>query len=372
MHQTKIIMKYTRNFLHTFRTLRQGLTVLLFAALLVALMTGCKPDYARASADTGAPEATPVTTEKVEIQEQHPPIQAVGMLKSSTMVKQAFKIGGIIDRIYVDEGDRYRAGQVLATLELSEIDAQVAKARENVAKFSRDQARVDQLYADTVATLEQVQDVATGLNVAQADLKIALYNQKYARIVARRNGKVLKRMAEEGELIAPGTPVLMSSVTAGESHTLRLSLTDKDVVRLKPGDSARVRFDAWEDQIFLATVRTIAPQANPATALFEVELEVEAGKYPLRDGFIARAALFPSHDRGYYRIPMDAVVDAEDHQVRVFLADTATARAVAYTLPTSHITTAYVLVDTSAATLDLPLILAGAAYLEDQAPISIQ
>ena len=71
----------------------------------------------------------------------------------------AFKIGGVIERIEVDEGDAVHRGALLAVLERTEIDAAVERAAESVGKAERDLKRTRALYAEDVATLEQVEDL---------------------------------------------------------------------------------------------------------------------------------------------------------------------------------------------------------------------
>jgi multidrug efflux pump subunit AcrA (membrane-fusion protein) len=92
--------------------------------------------------------------------------------------KPAFKTGGVIERTFFKEGDHVQEGQLLATLHMAEINAQVDQARKGVEKTTRDLARVKNLYADSVATLEQYQNVQTANDVSNETLKIALFNQK--------------------------------------------------------------------------------------------------------------------------------------------------------------------------------------------------
>lgn len=345
---------------------------ILFATVLALGFWGCKPNH-QELAETGIESlSTPVTAEEIIVTDEIQPLKAVGMLSSATEYKQSFKIGGVIDQIYVDEGDQYRAGQVLARLEMKEISAQVKKAQEGVEKYERDAARVERLYADTVATLEQFQDIGTALELARADLEIAEYNQKYAQIIARQSGRVLRRLAEPGELVGPGTPVLFARCEGSAALVLKVGLADRDIVRVQIGDSARVAFDAWPEKTFEGEVRDIAPQADPMTGTFEVEIAVVTGNYPLRPGFIGQVELFPRNQQGFYKIPMEAIVEANDREVRIFMADTPTQTAREAILPLAQIHDEFVLVDT---TNELPaglLILAGSAFLSDQAPISIQ
>ncbi|WP_315820589.1 efflux RND transporter periplasmic adaptor subunit [Paraflavitalea speifideaquila] len=116
-----------------------------------------------------------------------------GTIASTSQATLSFKTGGIISKIYVKEGDHVAKGQLLATLDLTEINAQVQQAVQGSEKAQRDVTRARNLYNDTVATLEQLQNATTQQQVAAEGLRIARFNQQYAQIRATENGTILKR-----------------------------------------------------------------------------------------------------------------------------------------------------------------------------------
>ena len=120
----------------------------------------------------------------VEQRELAEPLRTFGRLAAPREIKLSFKIGGIIEEILVSEGQRVQKGQVLARLNLSEIGSQVQQARSVFDKAQRDFKRVDNLYQEKAATLEQHQNVQTALQVAQAQLDMAEFNLRYAEIRA--------------------------------------------------------------------------------------------------------------------------------------------------------------------------------------------
>ncbi|MGH7531551.1 MAG: efflux RND transporter periplasmic adaptor subunit, partial [Gemmatimonadales bacterium] len=126
------------------------------------------------------------------------PVVATGMLGPKDEITLSFKIGGIVARVLVDPGEQVATGDTLAALHLAEIDAAVTRARSAAEKAERDWARAKRLFDDSVVTLAQLQDAATGLEVARADLKTARFNRRYAVIVAPASGVVLRRNSEPG------------------------------------------------------------------------------------------------------------------------------------------------------------------------------
>lgn len=251
------------------------------------------------------------------------PITGTGIVASRDELPLGFKLGGIVRRVLVDEGQPVRAGQLLAELDLSEIDAGVAKARSAMTKAERDVERIRRLYTDSVTTLVQFQDASTALDVARSDLDVAEFNQRYARIVSPAAGTILHRDVSPGELVAAGSPAFVLASEARGS-VLRAGLADRDVVRLTVGDAATVRLDAYPDQAFKGVVREIAGTATPGTGTFAVEVSLPAGA-GLATGLVGRVEIATRAAGSVTMVPVEAVVEADgDHGV-VYVVDGARA-----------------------------------------------
>ena len=279
-------------------------------------------DYPGQSSPTE--EATaPVPVRTISLPPAAPPlpVEAGGTVAAKEEARLSFKIGGIVDRMYVREGQTVRRGATLATLNTTEIDAQVRQARQRRDKLQRDLQRARNLYADSAGTFETVQNLETGLEVAESNLEIAGFNQRYARVTAPFGGRIARRMAEPGELVGPGTPVYELVGDHLSNYVLRVGVSDRDVLHLAPGDSAAVRLDAYPATAFAATVTEIAAAADPRTGTFEVEVTLEPGNRPLRIGFVGRVELYPSRQPDYYQLPMDALVEGDGQRVTLYTLD---------------------------------------------------
>jgi len=294
---------------------------LALASLLLLGAAGCSrirsespppPPPPPPPADAAVPvRVTPVTVEAVAR-----PATATGTLGPKEEVPLSFKIGGVVGRVLVDEGQSVRAGDTLASLDLSEIDAAVARARSAADKAARDLARAQRLYADTVATLEQVQDAQTGRDVATAELETAVFDRRYAVIVAPSAGVILRRSVEPGQLAQSGTAVLTLGSRA-RGVVFRAALADRDVVRLGLGDRADVRFDALPGRAFGGTVTEIAAAADPLTGTYRVEVALP-GAATLASGLVGRVEITPRAARAVTLVPVEAVLEADGSRGSVF------------------------------------------------------
>jgi len=292
----------------------------------LALLTGCGRDAPPERA--AEPDAAPVRTAPAERVAADATVRAVGILAPREEVRLSFKVGGVVDRVEVDAGDRVRAGQLLAVLKGVEVDAAVAQAAEAVEKSRRDLERARQLRADEVATQEQVEDLATAYNVARANLQTARFNARFASIVAPADGVVLQRLVKADELVSGGQPVLVLGATA-DGWVVRASLADRDLVRVNLDDTATVVFDAFPGRTFDGRVRRLGSSADPQTGTFEVEIEVAPGGARFVRGLVAKVELRIRDDGGPVRtvVPVTAIVEADGPLGVIYVLDPAEAVA---------------------------------------------
>lgn len=287
------------------------------AAIMGTLIQACTSLSAENSPNTNSQPAIPVKTATIQSAEIAIPIRISGTVSPVKESRLSFKTGGIIKAIRVNEGDRVDAGDVLATLNLEEIKAQVLQARVGVEKAERDFNRASALYRDTVGTLERLQNAATALEMAKANLVVTEHNLKYSTIKAPSDGIILKKFAEENELAGPGTPVLYFAAT-DKQWILKVGLTDKDVVRVQTGDPAIITLDAWSDQPLQGAVSLIGDAPDALTGLYTIELTVNTHHLNVKPGFFARAEITPSHKKSYTLVPVSALQEGIGDQVEIF------------------------------------------------------
>lgn len=292
---------------------------------LIALTGGCG-ENANANSNqlttNTVDERIPVRTVPVQQKTIALPIHASGTLTSSAEQRLSFKIGGVIRKIYVDEGDMVRPGQLLAVLDKTEIDAQVAQAQQALIKAERDLARVEGLYRDSSATLELLQNATTGRDVAKETARIAQFNQQYAEIRATRGGKIIKKLMNESEITGPGTPVFVLFETGADDWVVKINVSDRDWARLNLGMNAKVVMDAYPDAPFNGKVSDLAPAADPVSGLYPVEIKVSPQGKRFAPGLFAQVDITPAQTRPYTLVPVEALVEGDGRSAYVFALQT--------------------------------------------------
>lgn len=335
--------------------------IALLPAMLMAGCSGKQTGQATVERVTNVRVTHPKTVRKPVM------VSASGMLATRQEMKLSFKTGGIVQSVPVREGQAVRKGTMLASLDLSEIKAQVNQAEVGFEKAQRDLERAQNLYRDSVVTLETLQNAETAFELAKAQKHIAEFNLKYSFIKAPANGKVQKVLVEKNEMIAPGYPAIMFAST-GNNWVVRIAVTDKDIVKVDVGDSATISMDAFPGEIFSAMVTETATVADPVTGTYEVELKLSVAKPEFRTGFIARVTVYPDSYLSGLWVPLESVVDVTDQTGYVFVADGTKAKKVQVT--TAGLAGEGMLIQSGLSAGDI-VITEGASYLEDGAGIKI-
>jgi multidrug efflux system membrane fusion protein len=336
-----------------------------YASLLVAiLLAACAG--AEGKPDVAVVAAIPVRLAPVMDGGDAQPIEASGVLAASEELQLSFKIGGIVAQVLVQEGQSVRAGQALAALDMREIDAQLAKARTAVVKAERDLARARNLYKDSVATLENVQDATSALELAQSDYTAAAFNKRYAMIVAPTNGVVLRKHADAGELVSPGQLVVVMGA-ANTGSVVRVGIADRDVVRVRIGDSATVTFDAYPGETFQAHVSEVPAAANPMTGTYAVEVRLTSAPR-MATGLVGKVSIRPRSSGSARLIPIESLVEADGNRAVVYTVENNVAKREEISIAAiddRHVT---VLDGLENASL---VVSAGGVYLSDGAKVKV-
>jgi len=293
--------------------------------LLLILPAGCR----NAVVKTPVEEIPRVRVMKVTLEQARIPVHSSGIVMPLEEIRLAFKTGGIVEKINVREGDRVDRGQVLAALNPSEISANVELARNGYEKALRDWTRIRNLYSDTVATLEQMQNATTALNVAKSNLNIAIFNQSHSTILAPESGIILRQLVRTNEMVSSGYPVFLFG-TSGKTWKIKSGLPDRDVLKINPGDSASIIIDAYPEIIFSGIVDQISSMSDPLTGTYETEINLDGKGYRLAAGLVARVDIYPAGKESFNLLPAGAIVDADGHKGFIWaLTDSGTVQKTA-------------------------------------------
>jgi HlyD family secretion protein len=201
-------------------------------------------------------------------------------------------------RSLVDEGARRE--------DVRQAEIGVQQARENLqaalATVDTRQTRRE----DVRAARAGVETSVSGVAAARAGLAIARQNVVNHRVVAPRSGSIIARMTEPGQWASPGTSLL--TVVDLSTVYLEADVSEKDVERVRPGQTVSAAVDAFPGRVWAGRVTSIVPSADSAARTFAARIAIANPDRVLRPNMFARARVVTGMVRDALLVPKSAVV----------------------------------------------------------------
>jgi len=294
-----------------------------------------KPSGASPAAKAKGPPPTLVTTALVTPGVYQPMQELVGTVFFSKVSKVAAETDGVVERIWIEDGDRIKRGAPLVALRSELLDKTIEGTRlsyeETLVELEKgrtDLERIEALFQDqTVSKSVYDEHVfrTRSLEMKSGTLKTSLdrllIEKEQKSITAPFAGVVLDRNVEVGEWVSPGGTV--ATLADDETVDVVVDVPESLLSALKPGQKVSVQISGRK---MAGVFHSLIPRGNIATRTFPVKIRVEnQGRF--MEGMEARATLPAGPKRDGLVVPRDAVIHVNGKDV-LFSAVGSTARMV--------------------------------------------
>ena len=256
-------------------------------------------------------------TEMVAVELYSDTIQRTGKLDYKRTLSLSFKSSGYLTLLNIDEGDQFTKGQLLASLDVTELTEDKNSNYAQLVQAKREVERIGRLMDEKMASERDMDDAITQAESLRAAYQVSYYNLEKAKIYAPFSGIVLTRNTEIGELQSPGQEALK---IAKLDWVVRVALTGKEVsqVKLKQSANVNIRHMGTIEGI----VSKIPAIANSESNLFIVEVLIP--KIPNASGLIAGQLAGVKIDFKseifVYRLPITALVAVDDEGKAIIIS----------------------------------------------------
>jgi RND family efflux transporter MFP subunit len=237
-------------------------------------------------------------------------------------------IGGKVAQIYVKEGDRVSAGQLLAEMDTETLRLQIKQAEAGAAvteaafnDAKKDKERMDRLLKEKAVSEQQSEKVklafeaaqaqrdqaVSGLNLARHALDVSIMKAPFGGVIASKN-------AEVGDVINPmmgGFSTSSGVLTLMDFSKVKLviEVTPNDIGRIRMGQKAILRTPSFPNRDFEGIVRMVGMTAEASTKKFRVEIATENPDLVLRPGTFGNIHIEVNSREGALAIPQNAILE---------------------------------------------------------------
>lgn len=297
------------------------------AVLSVLLATGVLAGCGPAEVAEGPPPVRPIKMVEIgdalsTVHREYP-----GRIAPALEAQVSFEVSGRIVSFPVDEGQRVRKGQILARLDPSDYEAQLAAARADVRAAEADFERFRELLDKNAVSERDFQSRERNFEVAQARLQIAEKKVADTRLKAHFSGRVARKLVDNFQNVQAKEPVVLLQ----DESQLQIKV-DVPEADLTLGGPDRVdELDAWVSvtafpgRRFAAQVAEVATAADPVTRTFEATLSFapddDVNVLPGMTARVSIAARGAGTESAGFAVPAVCVATGDDGAAYVWKVD---------------------------------------------------
>ncbi|PAB58031.1 efflux RND transporter periplasmic adaptor subunit [Anaeromicrobium sediminis] len=319
------------------------LVSLMVILMLMFSLSGCN----KAEADEKEERVKAVKVQEVAKDEKPVSLDYIGTVDSKETTKYGFKVNGKIGSINVEKGDKVSKGQILATLDTSDLNFQVTAAKGvldaaelNITKandalsYNREYFnKIEKLYGQQAVSRDTYDKVKLQLDQSESvylqaraqyeqakadyDYKTTLIHD--ATLKSKNDGIVLDVLVEENELVGAYNPIL---VLRSNEQVINVGVSQRDIDKLKLGQNSQVDVDGNKAD---GTVTNISEVPDKESRTYNVEVTVNTNKYRL--GSIANVD-FPIGAESGIWVPVTSIFSNGEDYVYVIDGDRAFKRTI--------------------------------------------
>lgn len=233
-------------------------------------------------------------------------VYATGSVEPETWSRSTPLVRGRIVERCRCEGRTVKQGDLLARLDDKEALATLNDLRALEEFQHREFDRQAQLLARGVATSQAYQKAESDLARIRAQIAAQAQRLEYFKLVAPMDGIVLKEDGEVGDMVDPGT--ILYRIGLEKPLWVVAEVNEEDIPRVRVGQKALLRTDAFANQVLHSAVKQITPAGDPVAKTFRVRIGLPDDT-PLRVGMSVESNIVSREKPDVLLVPANAVVN---------------------------------------------------------------
>ena len=226
------------------------------------------------------------------------------------------KAAGIVEKIFVEEGDSVKVNQIMAKLDDEQLKLELFQAKSQLEKLSNEFKINQSLFENKIISRETFEKCKYEHHYQEAAHDLAKLRLDYTEIRAPISGIVSQRFIKVGNMIKMDQPVF--SITDFDPLLAVLHVPEKEMSKLQFGLPAEITADALPNAIFQGKILRISPIVDAGTGTIKVTVEVKDKSRRLKPGMFTRVNIVYDEHENTLLVPKDAVL-SQDSETMVFV-----------------------------------------------------
>ncbi len=227
-------------------------------------------------------------------------------LETEQTVQVFARVSGLVEAIYVDEGDRVKKGDKLLQIEKNEFELAEQKAQVEYQKQKNNFERLKALEEQELLSVEEYENARLALKQAEIAWKQAALNLEYTTVTAPITGVVGDRNVNVGERVQTST--VLFSLANLDKKIVRVYVPQDEFTKCYKRQPAVITTDVLPGKKFSGYVKRISPVIDPESGTFKVTIAVTDPQNRLRPGMFVNAELIVDTHTDTPLIPKSALI----------------------------------------------------------------
>lgn len=288
-------------------------------AVSTALLSGCGEAEATNNADDVEEIVSiPVEVSDLTIGDISSNYETTAVLEAKEEAFVVARASGIIEHIYVEEGDYVEKGQPLAKLEQERYVLNLNRAKADLRGIQKELDKIDKVYNQKLVSDDTYDKLTAQFESAKATLELAELDLAETIIRAPIAGYIAERNAKVGNLTESFQRERMFQIVQQKQLYGILHLPEKELARVHKNQQATLSVTALGDQNIEAYVERISPVIDAETGTFKVTLRVPNEDNHLKSGMFSKVKLNYDTHQNATLLPRKALLHIDD-QINVFV-----------------------------------------------------
>ena len=247
---------------------------------------------------------TLVTTTTVPVKDFERYVEIQAAVEAEDMVAASSETGGRILRMNFKEGDNIRKGQLVAKLDLEQIDKQVAELQTSMSLAKDVFERQERLWKQNIGSELQYLEAKNNVERLEKTLETIEFQKTKANVYAPISGVVEMALLKQGEMASPGMPIVQILNT--NKVKVVADIPETYLGKVKRGQMVTVKFPALGKEI-QARISQLGRTIDPANRTFEAQINLPNGKGMYKPNLLASMLLNDFSAKGVPVIPVEMV-----------------------------------------------------------------